>query len=371
AIINFPYGFLANVPLYYRAYPDSTLLEGTSEEVQLGVFSHFNTSIAGQTEVEVSFEEEDVTMELEIIGDNEIWPTIPVHGVQSAFDLNIIENSTEFIITVESGGEPKSNQLVEITAEWKQDSGGHSHNGSKALKTPPPELMGMFTNLSTEESSQGFISVITDSTGIVRLNFESPEFGGEVELTARITDGEETILSSQLLTMQVPDLMLLPDAPHIYKKVGGVPNHHGPRLDNRHSDHRTPDNNHWVNETVGQLLIALAVIYNEQFPDWEKIRYNDISLPNGGRFNIDGEWSGNRNHALHRLGFNVDVRTSPPREDGIPLEDLEEIQRIIELLDPNAVIDVHGSRFIDSKTGNLVDSRHFHIDFRIFQVLQP
>lgn len=116
----------------------------------------------------------------------------------------------------------------------------------------------------------------------------------------------------------------------------------------------------------GSFSIALAVIYNEQYFEFPKIRYNDISLPNGGRFDINGQWVGNRNHKLHRLGFNVDVRTSPPRGDGIPLILEDEIQRLIRELDSDGIVDIHGSRFRDKDSGEWIDTRHFHIDFRTF-----
>lgn len=382
AVFNFPYSVLTNTPIFYEADINPMKAGGhvnidtVSETVSIGVRSSHNWNILGITTLEVreEGEEDDLSIHLNITGDDRIWPTISPHGVQATFRNNLghlVKNTTDFIVSTASDGEPKANQLVEISAEWIPESGGHNHNGKNALKAPPEALMGRFTNLSNHETANGKISATTDSEGIIHLQYEAPEFGGEIDLKAQLTTEDGIIEASESLTIRVPGLVLLTDASQLYEKVGGVPNHHGPRLDGGFPGSRTPDNNHWVNETVGQLLIALAVIYNEAFPDRHKIRYNDISLPNGGRFDINGKWAGSRYHTLHRLGFNVDVRTSLPRDDGIPLTLEDEIQRLVKELDPNAIVDVHGSRYRHPDTGNWSDSRHFHIDFRIFQVLQP
>jgi len=318
---------------------------------------------------EITIQSTDIDLTIQITGPPEIWPTLPEGGVQRGFDRGLIENSTRLFVSAASDGIPVAGQPVQISAEWVAESGGHNHNGS-GLKTPPDSLMGIFQNLSTGETAAGSILAVTDTTGTIHLEYESPVFGGDVDITAGLPGAGQSMEASRRLEIRVPGLVLLPDFER-YEKVGGVPNHHGPRLDDLHPDNRTPDNNHWVNQTVGQLLTALAVKYNDQFPDREKIRFNDISLPNGGRFDINGRWGGFNNHTLHRIGFNVDVRTNPPRSDGLPLADIRLVRTIIRNLDPNAIVEIHGSRRVDPQTGQISDSRHFHIDFRIFQVLQP
>ncbi|MGF1670098.1 MAG: hypothetical protein ACFCU6_06600, partial [Balneolaceae bacterium] len=264
---------------------------------------------------EVTIQSTEIDLMMEITGPSEIWPTLPETGVQRAFNRDLIDNSTRLFVSATSDGMPIAGQTVRISAEWIPESGGHNHNGS-GLKIPPDSLLGIFQNLSTDETSAGAILAVTDTTGTIHLEYTSPEFGGDVDIKAGQPGTESSIEASRRLEVRVPGLVLLPDFER-YEKVGGVPNHHGPRLDDLHTGNRTPDNNHWVNETVGQLLIALAVIYNDQFPELPTIRYNDISLPNGGIFDIGGRWTSP--HSLHRLGFNVDIRTSPPRSDGIAL----------------------------------------------------
>jgi len=86
-------------------------------------------------------------------------------------------------------------------------------------------------------------------------------------------------------------------------------------VDGAYSEYREPDNNHYATEAFRDSLIAIAnawadsvandsTLDNRQTP----LNINDISLPNGGRFDINGEWTGS--HSTHRVGRAVDIRTT-------------------------------------------------------------
>ena len=111
-----------------------------------------------------------------------------------------------------------------------------------------------------------------------------------------------------LVALSVPDLELLPESAY-YVKIGGRCNHYGPRDDNAHQGCRTPDNNHWGALLTLQAIDSIAAEYHRIFPDNLLLAINDISLPMGGRFDINGLWVGNRKHQYHRFGRDVDVRS--------------------------------------------------------------
>lgn len=268
----------------------------------------------------------------------------------------------DIVVTVtKSNGEPVANQPVQIEAVWISGSGGHSHTNA-----PSQDQMGVLSVLLpvplAPEQGRGVIEAETDEEGKIYLNYTTPQFGGTIDLVATLqtTTGQS---DSKRVTVRVPGLVLLPDN-NLYEKIGGTPNHHGPRLDVSNEPYLTPDDNHWVDENVVIPLVNLALLYSIQYPDAPVIRYNDISLPNGGLFDINGNWTSP--HSLHQIGQNVDIRTSPPRSDGIPLALKRRIEEILVDLYPYTTVEEHGSKYISRETGNEVDSRHFHIDFEIF-----
>jgi len=75
--------------------------------------------------------------------------------------------------------------------------------------------------------------------------------------------------------------------------------------------------NHYGTATALTNLPLIANDYKSQFypdggngstpiPDADKLRYNDMSLVVGGKFEIAADW-GNGSHAEHRVGINCDV----------------------------------------------------------------
>jgi len=355
---NGPYGAITGTPVFYEAYPDSlfpSFIELATPNIL--AYSPYDTSINGLAFVQVTNNEEELDIALNLLGPDTAWPTLERGDVQARFNLSQVDNIIEdIVVTVtKSTGEPAPNQSVQIEAIWVTGSGGHSHTNA-----PPKSKMGVLSvflpvPLAPKEG-RGIVTAQTDEAGKIYLSYATPKFGGQINLVATLQTAAGQSDAKQV-NVRVPGLVPLPNSP-IYEKIGGTVAHHGPPL------FTSEDDNHQVNESVGAILVSFAAIYSENFPNFPKVRYNDISLPNGGLFDIDGNWA--PSHKLHRIGQNVDVRTSPPREDGILLENIEEIRDMILDIDPNATVDEHGSIFISKKTGNRIDSRHFHIDFEIF-----
>jgi len=306
----------------------------------------------------------NIKLAMDIGGSRDIWPTLTEEGVQAYFDLNKVKNTkNDIVIKVTKSGEPLPDYPVTILTKWVTNSGGHDHDGSDDLSKPKKTQKGWIVNIEEADSAQGKLSTITNGDGIIKLRYRAPKFGGRIKLISQIKNGNgETLQSKSEIKIRVPDLVHLPNFRY-YKKVGGTVSHHGPRLDSAYPNSREPDNNHWVNKKVRPLLLSLAVMYHDIYPTEELIRYNDISLVSGGLFDVFGKWTSP--HILHRLGQNIDVRTSPPRGDGIPFVLLGKMREIVRGLDLKTTIEKHGSAWTD-ENGDYHDSRHFHIGFELF-----
>jgi hypothetical protein len=97
------------------------------------------------------------------------------------------------------------------------------------------------------------------------------------------------------LTVKVPGLSLLPSNGN-YVKVGGTSKHFGP-------PGLQTDNNHYGTDYTISAIMSIAGLYKEEFQ--RRLLINDISLPYGGLFDINGDWQ--TPHKTHREGKNVDV----------------------------------------------------------------
>jgi murein endopeptidase len=102
------------------------------------------------------------------------------------------------------------------------------------------------------------------------------------------------------MTIRVPGLVLFPGGTkHI--KVGGTCEHHGP---GGGGSCETPDNNHWGTNRLGQAIQAIANAY-DSLHRRVRLRINDMSLPHGGLFDVNGNWL--TDHREHREGINADI----------------------------------------------------------------
>ncbi len=277
---------------------DSTILLGW----QIRFFKRYNTCISGVYEdLQVLVGLETDSLAIEIADPKEVWPTIPAEQGGNPASRNQIGT----VITLFSGNSPVKNQDVTVTAQIILPSGGHDH-----LIQPPLNTRGVFATVGLNpETGNGTITAQTDTNGILLLNYTTPVYAGRMEFTAQTIIDSDTILARDTLTIEVPILVHLPDNPTNYIKIGGTCNHHGPRNDSSFLNCRTSDNNHWGQSLTVAFLNFIAIQYKTQFPDDEILQINDISLPSGGKLDINAQWTGNNNHQYHRLGLDVDVRS--------------------------------------------------------------
>lgn len=176
------------------------------------------------------------------------------------------------------------------------DSGGHEfHTGQRPRGT-----------LDRTTAKSG-------ANGETKFKFTAPLFGGSTRLRASVPGGSTTQFVD--VKIKVPGLQELPAGDN-YHRIGGNDKH--------------PFNHFGKPEALtGLQQIAddyKAIYYPNGFPpnppgmspkdklgpnDWYKIHYNDISVRNGGKFDIDRyvDWKTNGSHAEHRVGRNCDTRS--------------------------------------------------------------
>lgn len=255
------------------------------------------------------------TLSIELPDSAQVWPHIPAAGARPEFNFGQVEDVMDnILVTSTIGGQPEEDREIVVTTRWIEGSGGHLHNGSQQ-QSPPDSLMGWIVNIADADSAHTQVQATTNTDGEILLRFRAPQFGGRVAIQAALAIAPgDTVFATDTIAVKVPGLVLLTDGSN-YKKVGGTNNHTGPRLDNAHLNFRTPDNNHYAIPAFRDSLISLADAWadsvqsdsaqdNRQTP----LNINDISLPNGGLFDISGRWRISHRH--HRVGTDADVRTT-------------------------------------------------------------
>ena len=225
------------------------------------------------------------------------------------------------------GGPPYE---VTITNAVLDGSGGHSHAGSR----PTGYLV-------TADGDTVKIQKFDTGPDTIRSTYQASRFGGQERVIAKLN--LPMIADSDSVVVRVPHLGLLPDGSN-YELIG------------REDSHPV---NHWADVALLQWLPEIAAEYLEQFEPDNVIKYNDISLPLGGGFDVGGHWDqdllpDSSGHQLHRLGRSVDVRTNPYHRDGVPINEKDELQDLVRVHDPSATIQIHSPN---------KRNQHFHIEF--------
>jgi len=199
------------------------------------------------------------------------------------------------------------------------NSGFHDH-------ASPPRPTGTLNPAIDTTPSSGDPKITTQYT--------ATEVSGKVTLTASarlICCPTATFddISFDLITKHTPTLATLAPAAH-YDLIG-VTNNHGI--------------NHGGTDGLLILTYELARLFSARFPG-KKLSLNDMSLPWGGVFDINGNWG--PDHAWHRYGLDIDIRSF----DRTPQE-AASLQLLSELLG--------FSRFIIHPATE--PSPHFHLKF--------
>ena len=227
---------------------------------------------------------------------------------------------------------------VRLTSAPVDSSGGHSHTANRPT--------GLF--LSSGGAAE---NTITLETGLdtIRSRYQASLFGGNERIIATMTLSS-AYADTDTVVVRVPDLVLLPEGT-TYDKVGGTCRHHGPRNDTLYRNCRTPDDDHWGTSRLLRIVQAVADSFAAKYPAL-RLQINDMSLPLGGKFAIDGSWSATADHQEHRMGTNADVTLDAFRNgQKVPL-DSRQRRRLWDL-----ILDLAGRR-----AGDETDRNHYHIN---------
>jgi hypothetical protein len=175
-----------------------------------------------------------------------------------------------------STGQILNNCNVNITHQPEAFSGGHQHDSSSRPK-------GSFQPSSGNTGTSG-----------LPTTYISPEVSGiiDVTLTGTAPDGTPLAPTTATIGVQIGGLVALGPGLN-YDLIGSNAIH--------------PDN-HYGLPTLNASLVNLANSYAAAFPT-QRLQYNDMSLANGGLFDVGGAWS--KPHASHRFGVDGDLRLVP------------------------------------------------------------
>uniref|UniRef100_A0A7C3KGY6 Uncharacterized protein n=1 Tax=Oscillatoriales cyanobacterium SpSt-418 TaxID=2282169 RepID=A0A7C3KGY6_9CYAN len=202
-------------------------------------------------------------------------------GIRPKGTGGLLESAT---VTVQTNPAVAS-QSVNLSVVRVTNSGGHMRVLAYHPESTDSTVIGSFA------ATQG----ATSTNGAFETTYTAPIFGGTVILRATI----RSITKEQYMNIYIPALYELGSGEN-YTLTGFTPQH-------------PQGTNHWGTLTANSNLVAIANDYKAQFygtgtiPDGDKLRYNDQSLTDGGKFEIPGHWEPDASHREHRVGINCDI----------------------------------------------------------------
>jgi len=169
---------------------------------------------------------------------------------------------------------------LSLTWQARANSGGHNHHSSSRPK-------GTFAPASGNSGASGQLPT----------TYTSPDPSGIIDITVRGTlpNGTPVNPASYTIGVEIPDLVVLVEGAN-YDLVGETGTH---------------PVNHYGTPTFVGMLKTVAGSYAAAFPG-QILSYNDMSMPYGGLFDINANWS--PPHREHRTGQSCDLRLVPARQ---------------------------------------------------------
>ena len=281
--------------------PDSTLV-GWS--VQLS--KRYNICVSGVIEdLRIFVGLANDSLVIDIAGPEEVWPTLRDLDGGNPGGGNIKDTTT---VVVTENNLPIANQDVTITARMILPSGGHDHTNQ-----PRQDSLGVFTTLSPDSvTGRGMIIAQTDSNGVIQFKYRAPIYGGQVEFTATTIIDSDTLVARDTLVVKVLDLVDFADIQtNFWRLTGNQPTtgYRGcPGAAIQHAE------NHYATQSlVNNLQLSILDFFEWSLDTFATgvqgqgfvLGINDMSLVNGGLFDICSTWI--PGHFSHRKGTSVDM----------------------------------------------------------------
>ncbi len=236
-------------------------------------------------------------------------------------DFSKVRKTTVTVKVMDANNKPVKDYSFTISALVVPYSGGHDHDNNRPV--------GRFVKSNNDTLSS--FSDKTDENGMRTYTYLSSGFGGIDSIFVKGQTDKDT--ASVKILLKRDDFQLMQDGER-YDLIGayGEPG--------VISQHRV---NHYGKQALINKLIQLA---DSAYADSSYIlQYNDMSLVNGGPFDIKNNWS--TPHNTHREGTNVDIRTWSADENNRAL-DKKYIKRL--------VTKKFDGKFLD-------EGNHFHLTF--------
>lgn len=214
-------------------------------------------------------------------------------------------NTLDLLIScVDRRGTVLPNCDIVLTHRARPLSGGHAHDDGN-------RPAGTFTPSSGNSGAGGFLPV----------TYTAPEVGGIIDVTinSRLPNGIVIPPGTFTIGVSAPGLLALPPGTG-YTLVGATATH---------------PSNHFGHPTFNATLQVLGGLYAADFAG-ETLGYNDMSLVNGGLFDLDAAWQ--PPHFSHRFGTDIDVRLVAP-------ERRARLRQLIRAADPGITIIVEGNHW--------------------------
>jgi len=209
-----------------------------------------------------------------------------------------------FEVRMTPAGKAVANHPFRLRTDYVRESGGHDHTNTRnTVRADNNDNYGYFLWGQPEQEGRPLENV-TNGTGRFAVTYHSSMFGDTMKIYLE-SRNNSLLRDSISVVERVPDLILLPESPD-YTQIGGTQEHHGPPLYGRRED----NHNHYGTAEVNRSIANLAAQFRRAFPRQPVLAINDMSLPLGGRFDINGQWEGNTEHEFHRNGVDVDIRSS-------------------------------------------------------------
>lgn len=165
---------------------------------------------------------------------------------------------------------PPEGCTVNFKVEPVENSGGHSHGGNRPKGTVTPTTL----------------TIPAGSLEPVYALYSSSDVSGQEKIIVEVNGSKA---DEKMVEVKVPDLMPL-DSLSWYNLTGSTSSHSA--------------NHYGTNSTKVAVYNMASDYWNEALV---RLGINDMSLPWGGLFDINGNWSSSPGHSLHRTGESVDI----------------------------------------------------------------
>ena len=235
--------------------------------------------------------------------------------------------STEVTVSVtDANNDPIPNYAFTLQSFVRPNSGGHDHNDSRPT--------GKF--ITTDKDTVDTFQASTNSEGRATYTYLCSGFGGVDSILVKGRTDRDT--STTTILLQFSGLKELTPGDH-YRLIGA------------HSQGATSEHekNHFGTDLLVEKLKELADTAHSR--DSYNLRVNDMSLMDGGPFDIWNNWD--TPHQDHREGISADVSSIALNDDGTPTDITQE--------DLTDWLDDLAQSFTYRIENEVQSARHFHV----------